>query len=243
MVATTFVFTAYFFMPNIKNTAASILLNTASKIDFYLGIGDYFKDKKELLLENTALKQKVELLKYSEINRLAMEADLNEIKSLISNENEGGADKKDGVLQKKYGQIVRIEPQVAPRVNYLILERRPDSSEYFVFGKNSFLIATLAAGTRKEARLFSAHRKVTPAYILQDEEKIKISLKGMGAGAFSFDLNKEYKIKEGDIVLYKSFPIAIVRKVEIDEKSPYMKVYASVPFNLNNLDFVLLKKI
>ncbi len=241
--AVVFVSTIYFFMPNLKNISTTLLLNIASRFEYYFSLSGYLKDKEELLRENMALRQKMELLKYAEINRLALEADLHELKSLIDNEDEDGVGGKDNISQKSGWQIVRLEPQIAPRVNHLLLERRPDSSEYLVFAKTSFLVAVLSAGTSKEARLFSANRKVTPAYILQDNEKIKVSLKGIGAGAFSFDLNKEYKIKEGDIVFYKSFPLAIVRKVEADEQSPYMKVYASVPFNLNNLDFVLLKKI
>ncbi len=215
----------------LKEGASKFLLGSASYAEIPLDFFNYFQSKDSLLKENSELKRELELLKYERINAMALRQDLKELRALMGNPEKN----------KQELKLARLEPSVAPRVNFLLLEDRPDENDYYVLGKNSFLIAYLSHGISKEARLYSANSKITPAYIIQEEGKVKVSLQGKGSGAFVFELNKEYDVKEGDIIFYKSIPLAVVRKVESSEQSPYYTVYAALPINLNNLDFVLLK--
>jgi cell shape-determining protein MreC len=70
-----------------------------------------------------------------------------------------------------------------------------------------------------------------------------VELSGLGNGAFEFYLNKEFPIKRGDTVFYKYYPVAIVQEVEKDNQSPYVRVLARLPFNINILDYVLIKSL
>ncbi len=225
----------YFKWFNILEHKAQTLIFSSSDLLFQkVSFLDYFQSKKKLQEENDNLKSKIQALSFLKISNLALKQDLEEIKSLLKDNDEG-----------ELG-LLRLEPSVAPRVDYLSFSKSlPEDKYYLVFAKAGFLLADKRAGKSKFARLLSARERVIPAYILlgdkDQKEKIKLKLYGKGGGAFKAQLNKEYKLKVGDPIYFKSYPIAIVRKLELDEQSPYQIVYAGLPINLNNLDFVLIK--
>ncbi len=225
----------YFKWLHVLEYKVQALIFSSSDLFFQkMSFLDYFQSKKRLQEENDNLKSEIRALSFLKISNLALKQDLEEIKSLLKDNDEEEL------------ELLRLEPSVAPRIDYLSFIRTlPENENYLIFADAGFLLADKRAGKSKFARLLSARERVIPAYILsgdkEQKEKIKIKLYGKGAGAFTAQLNKEYKLKVGDPIYFKSYPIAIVRKLESDEQSPYQIVYAGLPINLNNLDFVLIK--
>ncbi len=229
-----------------RDMSERILLATAQMIDKYnLNPAPYFKDKLSLEQENQLLKDQLKDLRFLQINNLALKQELAEINALTNKgeQNENGSELAEGY-------IVSLEPSVAPRTNFLLLRQLKNNiadGKYTVLAQGGFVLAdtTAHAGSIKSAHLLSAlGRSISARMLIKDkdgkDEKIKVVLSGKGAGRFEAQINKEYQVEVGDTLFYKNRPVAQIVEVVSEEQSPYHKVSASIPFNIDLLDKVLL---
>jgi len=226
----------------VRANTQLFILNIASYLEKYLASPMlYFKSKKQLEEENKNLKQKLSHLRFTQINNLALKQELKEVQALLSIQDDNKKD-TDKVLLK-------LEPSVAPRINFLWLkgvEHLPDG-KYFVLAPQGFVLADFKArqAANKEARLLSAiGRNISARMISKNEdgreEKIKVVLQGKGSGKFETKINKEFNISVGDVIFYQDFPVAQIVDISDEEQSPYKIVHATTPFNLDTLDRILL---
>ncbi len=189
--------------------------------------------------ENDKLKKDLEALAYLRLNNLALKQELKELQELQNDKDEPVA-------------YAHIKVQSFPPSNKIFFSTSKNLDtdnhhSYFLIARDSFILADGVESKGENlyiAELLSAPSRELNAFLYfnNDEDKLKVTTRGLGAGKFEFDINKKYDIKEGDTIFYKFHPLAVVVKIHEDEKSAYKKVLASVPFNLSLLEILSVIK-
>ena len=209
----------------IRSVASGVFSNVSSFINL----------KSQIVAENSRLKNELNNLRFAKINLLSARADLSELSGLDLQED------------KQYA-LARIFPVFLHKTKQIRLyvespEKLEGVTDVYAYGPGGFVLGKVAgSGVNKKSyilELFSAPDVSTPAkLIIDNDKKVSVTLYGRGGFSYRFELNKEYSVKEGDTVFYAGHPLAQVIKVIDNEKSPYYSVFATVPFNVQNLDFL-----
>ncbi len=229
-------YTLFFYGEQFNYKAKLVLFNISSSIKPVSYFLEYIKFKRDLVEENTVLKQQIMSLNHLRYENLSLRADLKELLKQDKFSDE------DNVLQ-----IKELIPSFAPRVNNLYVVDTADLSlgNHLVFSMDGWLLASVFVHDEsyiQDALLFSAQKRQVPAYlIISDEQKQKITLRGIGYGSFIAHLNKEFKVKIKDAVYYRGHALGVIQKIESKEQDPYLTLYISLPVNLDNLTYVKIK--
>ena len=199
------------------------------------GVSSFINSKSQIVLENSRLKDEINNLRFVKINLLSARADLAELSGLeLQTENQYALARIFPMFLHKTRQI---------RLHIASPEKLEGVTDVYAYGPGGFVLGRVVrSGTDKKSYIlepFSAPDVDTPAkLIVSDDKKIPVTLYGRGGFSYRFELNKEYSVKEGETVFYAGHPLAQVIKVIDNEKSPYYSVFATVPFNVQNLDFL-----
>ena len=229
----------YFKFSDLRNGASLRLQEIALLAESYAPNIDFFTSKRALMSENELLKKEIAHLQAIKLENLYLRADLKELGVYFDNHD------------KDKGQVIlRLYPSLLPRVDTLSVKTTGDlkPGRYLLLSDNGYVVADMNIGDSEkqptESFLLSARGRKIPAFIIKsDDTKQKITLQGKGYGAFVAQVNKDFKIKKDAPIYYMGIPIARVRSVKSSEQSPYITLHASVDVNLDNLDYLILKRI
>ncbi len=200
-----------------------------------------FVSKSDLLSENKKLKESLSEFAFLRVYNKALEYELNEIKDLL------GDQQVKGVLART------INAQQIPTPSFLKISVKDDIKTFsnpYAFAKGGFVLGEVQIGNGNVhfVNLFSTPGRELPGYLRFDDknspsDKLSVDVVALGSGAFEFFVNKEYKVKKGDILFFKTYPMAVVEKVNESSQSPFLRVWARLPFDMSLVDYVLIKDI
>ncbi len=200
-----------------------------------------FASKSDLLSENKKLKESLSELAFLRVYNKALEYELSEIKGLL------GDKEPQGVLART------INAQQIPAPGFLKISVKDDIKMFsnpYAFAKGGFVLGEVQRSNENVhfVNLFSLPGRELTGYLRFDDkdspsDKLSVDVVALGSGAFEFFVNKEYKVKKGDILFFKTYPMAVVEKVNKSSQSPFLRVWARLPFDISIVDYVLIKDI
>jgi len=225
----------FFFGSNIKNivqwsSVPVINIKNGIVYPFKTSI-EYFKFKNVLINENEELKNKNKRL---EIENLTVESLKGENKSL--KEIIGYVEEVDDF------NIVKVlnYPPFSPYDTFLI---QTDKEKTFVADKvyySGVIIGEIEEVYKNTSvvRLYSSPDKKIAVKINEQQTEAV----GIGGGGFIISLPKDLDINNEDVVFVGDFPIGKVDGIESDIAGAFQNIYFRYPFNINQIDFVEIKK-
>jgi len=237
----------YFYAPNITAYLTALTEGSSAKSQLAQSLTVDLTDftKSDLLEENKKLKETLANLSYVRIYNKSLEFEIAELKNLLS-------DEKHAAQKQILARVVNTNQKPAPVFIKILPEGDPkEMRNPYVFTSFGFILGDLfvnnSAYDRYAIKPFSIPGREIKGILRFDSnspsDKLAVDVVSAGSGIFEFFVNKEYKVKEGDILYFKTYPMAVVRKVFKTSESPFIKVWAGLPFNLSVLDYVLIKDI
>ena len=190
------------------------------------------------------LENEIKNLSFAKINILSLQQENKELKSLL-----GYKDSDKVYLARVLNQTQ--EPKASILDLYVYSKNLPENKKMLAISPQGFALGFVSNSKNKnfaKLELFSKPKnKILVTLLFEDKDapskKLSTDALGYTPGSFELYVNKEYPVKVGDVIFYKTYPIAQIIDIEKDKQSPFVKVWAALPFDLSTLDFVLIKEI
>ncbi|MBI2108652.1 MAG: rod shape-determining protein MreC [Parcubacteria group bacterium] len=196
--------------------------------------GIFFKDKQNLVEENTELQNALRIAKTQTLVYEAVIQENEELKRLLGRE-----DVSRGILGR-----VLSQPNRSPYdIFYIDIGKDRDIiTGSLVISGNVLLgvVDTVYAHSAK-IRLFSSPDTETHAVI--SKKKISATAYGQGGGVFEIKIPRDIEIAAGDAVMYPSihnYLLGTVLKIESKSTSSFQSVFFRAPINIFTTQFVLV---
>lgn len=196
----------------------------------------------DLQSENERLRQIISTLAFSRVNIEALQYENGELRKLLNAKDL----KENSLLARVYQAYKTPIPKELPVFS---TESKDLTGQLYAFDVSGFILGNI----KKEGKydyllnLFSYPDNTLQGFLLFDKDapsdKLSVDVLSVGSGTFEFFVNKEYPVKKGQILYFKTYPMAQVSEIMENPQSPFVKVWARLPFDLSLLDFVLIKGI
>ena len=225
-----------------KEKLDTLSFATRSKIGTQLAAVSSINFKSESKLEK--LENEIKNLSFAKINILSLQQENKELKSLL-----GYKDSDKVYLARVLNQTQ--EPKASSLDLYVYSGDLPEDKKMLAVSPQGFALGFVRKSKNEKfakLELFSKPKnKILASLLFEDNDapskKLSTDALGYMPGSFELYVNKEYPVKVGDTIFYKTYPVAQVIDIEKDKQSPFVKVWAALPFDLSTLDFVLIKEI
>ena len=217
------------------------LSTTSSKLEASAQ-GAIEKTRGNLIQENKKLKNELEALAFVRVNNLALLSENAELKHLLN-----AKDLIENSLLARVYDAMRVP--IPSSIRLVSTKNINLTGRLYAFDTTGFIVGnvTKASDYNYTLHLFSEPDRSIKGFLRFEEgapsKKLSVDVLALGSGSYMFFANKEYPVKKDQILYFKTYPMAIVYKVEKTPQSPFLKVYARLPFDLSLLDYVLIKGI
>jgi len=224
-----------FFGSPVKRIFQSINIPVNNSFDFakapFIGVFGHIQSKNSLISENEILVKENKELKLELLTNQSLKSENENLKNSL--------EFKESRPESKTAKVIN-KPPFSPFDTFVI-----EFGDKEIFVDNQVYYSNTLIGKVEEVfgksavvRLYSSPSIETQISIL---DKLDTNASGQGSGKFKISIPKDLEISEGEPVFKDGNLFGIIKVININESNTFKDIYFSYPFELNEIDWVLVQ--